>query len=238
MTPKVLDLPLPDPARPPMIANIFHAVRHANTKLMPMFPYCQDGCIVPGASVFSGGRGRGIGAFHHENSVDEVSIVFASVGGGIRTGDVFVGAREHLVGAFFHEEEGENNLMVIAVVQRQAEAGIPQSESLSFLCEKCQSTLLRHGYSGKSEQSHNEPAGDRAPPLETLTEGALWAREFNDSQDLRTCKQCGHVNPPFPLHIWGWDEYRTNYVAAEKARQLYLQQARSRGLRRDSNAAT
>lgn len=196
-----------------------------------MFPYCEDGSLIPGISVFSGGRGRGIGAFHHENSVDEVSICFVCVGGGIRSGDVFVGAREHLVGSFFHQDEGDDNLMVIAVVQRQREAGIPQAESLSFVCEKCQSVLLRRQYSAKKEMAGTIGTLN-IPPLETLTEGAEWALEFNESADHRTCRSCGHLNPPFPLHIWGWDEYRRNYLAAEKAKALYMQHVAAGGGRK------
>ena len=220
-----LDIPLPDPARPPLLSNVFHAVRHTNTKLMPMFPYAEDGCLVAGASVFSGGKGRGIGAFNHTNSVDEVSIAFACVGSGIRSGDVFVGARDHLVGAFFNEEEADHNLMVIVVVQRQTEPGVAQRESLNFICAKCQSPLSRRDFSAKNGHATTATNRDSALALETLTEGALWAREYNESEALRTCGKCGHLNPPFPLHVWGWEEYRNNYVAAEKARDLYLSQA-------------
>jgi hypothetical protein len=229
-----LNIPAPDPARPPMISNVFHAVRSANTKLMPMFPYTEAGCLVPGASVFSGGKGSGIGVFTHTNSVDEVAITFASVGSGIRTGDVFVGAREHMVGGFFHEEEADQNLMVIVVVQRQAEAGVAQHESLSFICGQCQAPLSRVEYPARTDHG----GGDAAAALETLTDGAIWAREFNASEDLRTCKKCGHVNPPFPLGVWGWEEYRRNYETAEKARELYLSQAARSGQSKVSHAAT
>src|SRR5262245_33456498 len=134
----------PDPARAPMIANIFHAVRSTNTALAPIFPYCGDGCLVPGVSVFYGGRD--ISNFHHMNSVDEVSICFASEGSRIRTGTVFSGAREHLVGSFFDKDNAEENMMVIAVEQRQADAGIAQHEKLSFHCHKCQAVLLEHAF--------------------------------------------------------------------------------------------
>jgi hypothetical protein len=229
-----LNIPAPDPAQPPMISNVFHAVRSANTKLMPMFPYAEAGCLVPGASVFSGGKGSGIGVFTHTNSVDEVAIAFTTVGSGIRTGEVFVGAREHMVGAFFHEEEADQNLIVIVVVQRQSEAGVAQHEGLSFICGKCQAPLSRVEYPAKSDHA----GGDAAAALETLTQGAIWAREFNASEDLRTCGKCGHVNPPFPLRVWGWEEYRRNHEAAEKARELYLSQAAHSGQRKVSRATT
>jgi len=228
-----LNIPAPDPTRPPLTANVFHAVRSANTKLMPMFPYAEDGCLVPCANVFSGGKGYGIGVFNHTNSVDEVSITFASVGSGIRSGDVFVGAREHMVGAFFHEEESDQNLMVIVVVQRQSEAGVAQHESLSFICAKCQASLSRVEYPAKTGHA----AADVAPALETLTEGAAWAREFNASEELRTCKKCGHLNAPFPLRVWGWEDYRRNYETAEKARALYLSEATRQPKRKVPHAA-
>lgn len=211
----------PDPKRPPLQANVFQAVRSANTSLVPMFPYCQDGCLVPGATVFYGGQGRGIGAFNHMNSVDEVAICFASQGSGIRSGDVFAGAREHLVGSFFDEEEADTNLMVIAVVQRQAE-GVPQHEGVSFLCESCQTQLLRHEYPAKNDRDYDAEDLSAAPPLDTLIEGAVCAREYNASVDRRTCPNCGHVNPRFPVEIWGWDAYHDAYVASEAARRRYL----------------
>jgi len=29
-------------------------------------------------------------------------------------------------------------------------------------------------------------------------------QELFDSETARTCKHCGHVNPPFPLENWAW----------------------------------
>lgn len=217
----------PDPVRSPMIANVFHTARSLNTALAPIFPYVGDGCLVPGVSVFSGGEGRGIGHFHHMNSVDEVSICFASQGSRIRAGTVFSGAREHLVGSFFDKEEDAGNMMVIAVVQRQTEAGVAQHETLSFNCEQCQTVLLQHSFPAKADGGVDAGAPGYEPPLDTLVEGAKWALEFNASETKRKCPSCGRQNAKFPLHMWGWDSYWLNYRAAERGRQQLL--ARSAG---------
>jgi hypothetical protein len=216
------EIPPPDPTRPPMQCNIFQVVRHSNTALVPMFPYTKPGCLVSGGSVFYGGPNRGIGVFNHMNSVDEVAICFASQGSGIRSGDVFSGAREHLVGSFFDEEEAPDNLMVIAVVQRQADMDIDQHEQLTFICAKCQKPISTHAFPSRNDAGARTVIPEFVPPLDTLTEGAVWAREFNEKAELRRCKECGHDNPKFPLDMWGWDAYTRAYEAAERGRELFL----------------
>ena len=218
-----LDIPPPDPNKPPLQANIFHALRSANTALVPLFPYVGDGDLVPGATIMWGGPGKEMSAFNHTNTVDEVAICFAADNSRLRAGFVHVGSRTHIVGNFFEDDTDPRNLTAIVVTQRQAEKGVPQEESLTFFCRACQNTLMYHRFSSKNDGDAAEAdVPGYQPPLETLTEGAICLYPFNADEAARTCSKCGTVNDPFPLSNWGWDYYEKNLVAAEKSRRQLL----------------
>lgn len=221
MTNTKLIIQAPDPDRPPLIANIFNVARHANSTLLPIFPYLSDSCIVPTVSLIVGGEGRALGAFIHKNSVDEVAIVFSSRGSGIRTGDVFVGSREHLVGPFFDEDEADENLMVIGVTQQQTDVGVEQSEAMTYICDVCQTVLLSHSFATTNEGDEKKKIPGYSPALDTLIESAVSSKKLNDSLELRKCKECGHENPVFPEPIWGWEQYKRGYLVGEEARQMF-----------------
>lgn len=216
----------PLPGKPPLQSNVFHALRSANTALMPIFPYAGDGDLVPAASIMWGGEGREMSVFNHTNTVDEVAICFASEKSRLRAGFVHVGVRTHLVGNFFEDSTDPDILMVIVVTQRQADPGVSQSETLTFLCDSCQTPLLTHHFSSKNDAS----AADAGlpgfhPPLETLTEGAICLEPYNASEAARTCPKCGVVSEPFPVSVWGWDAYYNNMLAAERGRRMLLARA-------------
>jgi hypothetical protein len=220
-------IPPPAPDKPPLQANVFHALRSANTALMPLFPYVGDGDIVPGATVFWGGENRETSAFNHTNTVDEVAICFAAAKSRMRAGFVHVGSRTHVVGNFFEDTSDPEILMVIVVTQRQAEKGMPQSESLTFFCSKCQTVLLKHEFSSKNQGDTALGLPGYHPPLDTLTEGAICLEPYNTDQAARTCPKCGTLNDPFPVSVWGWDAYYKNGLAAERARRQLLARASS-----------
>lgn len=215
-------IPPPNPNKPPLQANVFHALRSANTALVPIFPYAGDGDIVPGATIMWGGPGKEMSAFNHTNTVDEVAICFAANKSRLRPGFVHVGSHTHVVGNFFEDDTDPENLTAIVVTQRQAEAGVPQEESLTFFCKECQTTLLHHRFSSKNEADVDADLPGYQPPLETLTEGAICLYPYNEDEAARTCPKCGTVNEPFPLSNWGWDYYQKNAVAAEKSRRQLL----------------
>lgn len=218
----------PKADKPPLKANVFHALRSANTALMPMFPYTGDGDLVPGATIFWGGEGRDGNVFNHENTVDEVAITVAANKSRLRAGFVHVGSRKHLVGRYFEDPSDPDIMMAIVVTQRQSEPGVPQSETLTFMCDNCQESLLTHTFSSKNDDNFAARSDDGEPvrlpgfhaPLETLTEGAIVLESYNKSQEARTCPKCGTVNDPWPVHVWGWDSYYKNTVAAERGRAI------------------
>jgi hypothetical protein len=211
----------PRPGKPPLKVNVFHALRSANTSLMPIFPYTGDGDLVPGASILWGGENRDSGVFNHENSVDEVAITVAASKSRLRAGFVHVGARKHLVGRYFEDPTDPGIMMAIIVTQRQADRGVPQSETLTFICDKCQEPLLTHDhYAAVDPEGQPVHLPGFHPPLETITEGAIALEPFNNNVEARTCPKCGNVNDKFPLHVWGWDRYYKNTVAAERGRAI------------------
>lgn len=213
----------PASAKPALQVNLFHALRSANTALMPIFPYGSDGDLVPGATIMWGGENREMSAFNHRNSVDEVAICFASEKSRLRAGHVHVGVRTHLVGNFFEDMSDPDILMAIVVTQRQAEKGVPQNETLTFICDNCQAPLLTHEFSAKAEEcAGRTDLPGYHPPLETLTEGAICLEPYNADDAARTCAKCGTLNDPFPVSVWGWDAYNKNLVAAERGRSKLL----------------
>jgi hypothetical protein len=120
---------------------------------------------------------------------------------------VRVGPKLHPVGAPFENPEDPSCLRVTTITQRQL-YGAPQREEYRFICDKCDRRLYieevdatppRRG--GQAEQ-----LGPHAPFL-TIIETYMAAKHFNDSEEHRRCKHCGHLNPPFPIESWGWSEY-------------------------------
>ncbi|GLO69984.1 hypothetical protein MACH17_15010 [Phaeobacter inhibens] len=221
---KQLYIAPPDPDRPPMAANAFHAARTANTTLTTPFPYVTEECLVPGIALFQGDLGdAGMGHFHHTNSVDETFLCLASKGSAVRTGTLMVGPRSHHVGSFFENERDPENVMLMIVVQRQSAKGVRQHEGLTFHCHKCQNVMLDHEFDVENYNELRGPVPGYFAPLETLLKSFEFGKEYNDSVDVRTCSKCGHVHDKFPMHVWGWTDYHTNYEASEHCRDLLIE---------------
>lgn len=197
-----------EPEKVPLKANIFEFVQGSNAQLNPLFPYVGPGAIVPCTAFFeSEGSETRIGYFLHENAVDEVAMAIAS-NGRLRTGDVFVGPRKHGVGG----DTSEPSFSVMVITQRQLEEG-SQPEALCIPCEKCNAILYRYEYDG------SEGSEGAFPALPTIAGSAAWAHEINENSALRTCGECGHVNPLFPVSVWGWQNYTRNTRIINRASQ-------------------
>jgi hypothetical protein len=191
----------PPAGRQPLKQNVFFAARAAASQLNPLFPYDDAGSIIPCTASFRTGPGSpSAGYFHHSNHVDEVALVYGSVGER-RTGDVNVGAKTHGVGGW--GERGEEFFAVMTITQRQVEDG-PQPETVSFMCEKCNAQVVSLQYDGRVIE---DGTALPYPPLPTIRGSFLAASQFNRSEESRTCKSCGHINSPLPLLIWGWGRY-------------------------------
>lgn len=214
-----LSIASPDPNRPPLRTNIYEQARGLTSTLAPLFPYLHAGAIVPTVALFWGRDEGDYGYFEHYNTVDEVVIIFGADGavGRARTGLVRLNANTHGVGKFLPEPDNPENFALISITQRQTETD-RQEEAVWFKCESCQADLKRLDFAWDPV-----PAGEvtrrlgETPALETVVKSAEAAERYNASDEDRTCPNCGHVNPPFPLERWGWDRYAAQTEAVRKA---------------------
>lgn len=202
-------IPPPDPSRPPLKANVFEMARNTATTLAPLFPYFDEGSIVPCLSVFRGGEGRRYGRFQHFNTVDEVIMMF-----GTPPGLVFVGPKLHPVGAPFEDVADPNNVAVALITQRQLFA-TPHREEYRFLCDECDRRLSVSPFDASPAKRGES---DDGRPFPTIVEGYAAATRHNSQEENLRCKHCGHQNEPFPIEAWGWGEYAHQSDVAAKAR--------------------
>jgi hypothetical protein len=200
-------IPAPDPNREPLKTNVFQFALNSATALAPLFPYLDEGSIVPCLATFRGGPGRKFGRFQHFNTVDEVMIMFGTQGGRGRPGFVRVGPKLHLVGAPFEDPEDANCVRLTTITQRQL-FGTEHREEYRFICEKCDRRLFldRVDATPPKRGTQIETQGAHAPFI-TVVETYEAARKFNDSEEARLCKHCGHMNELFPIEAWGWETH-------------------------------
>jgi hypothetical protein len=217
-----LTIPPPRPDRPPLRANVFEAMQHGNTQLMPLFPYLHPGAMVPAGAMILGGPQQGYGHFFHHNTQDEVVVAMAANGAVLSTGQVFVGARIHGVNSFLKNEKDPKSYAVMLITQRQADSG-PQSEAVSLRCEKCHEEIFHKEF-------------DATPPPDAMETDVPFVSvdllpelfaEYNGDATKRTCPKCAHVNEPFPVAAWGWDKYHEQSKAAIEGRKLLAELARA-----------
>ena len=131
----------PRPDRPPLKANVFEAMQHGNTQLMPLFPYLHPGAMVAAGAMIRGGPNASYGHFFHHNTQDEVVVALAANGAVLVTGQVFVGSRAHGVNSFLKNEKDPKAYAVMLITQRQADSGV-QTEACSLRCEKCHEEIF------------------------------------------------------------------------------------------------
>ncbi|NIB38374.1 hypothetical protein HBA55_02185 [Pseudomaricurvus alkylphenolicus] len=217
-----LTIPPPDRQKPSLKVNAFEASRTINSALTPLFPYISEGCIAPCASIMRGGSDALGGVFQHFNTVDEVAVVFASEGTGMRPGDVHVGDKSHVVGSFMQDDP--NSYILIVVTQRQSEQGVKQQEAFTLNCAECQHVLLDRKFDAVENYAESTGVpGGYFGPLGTIMECGAGAQEFNANVELRTCDNCGTVNEPFNIGVWQWDNYMTNAWCVDQSLKSYFE---------------
>ena len=215
-----LTIPPPEKGREPMKTNVFRFSQINVSTLSPMFPYIDEGSIVPCVATFRGGPGKKFGRFQHFNTVDEVVIMFGAKGGRGRPGMVRVGPKLHQVGAPFEDPEDPGSLRVTTITQRQS-IGKPQREEYRFACEKCDRRLYLEEVDATPPKRGTGPgATGGSVPFTTTIETYEAAKHFNENEEARRCKHCGHQNPPFPIEDWGWDHYVRQAEIVEMAQEL------------------
>jgi hypothetical protein len=219
---KKLTIAKPAGDKEPLKTNVYQLQQIANTTLAPLFPYVDAGSIVPATSCFEGGPGKHYGRFQHFNTVDEIALTFGARGSRRGGGVVRVGPKLHMVQGPFQDPENPENVAIAVVTQRQSPDG-KQREEIRFVCKKCDRMIYREeieiivplrGQQRKVMGPHSH--------FPTPSESYSSAKKFNDSDDARTCKNCGHVNAPFPIEAWGWDQYATQKRIIDRAYDAML----------------
>jgi hypothetical protein len=214
---EALVIPPPRADRPPLRANLLHVIQHANTNLVPLFPYLHPGAIVPTAAMFIGGPGVDYGQFYHHNSVDEIIIAFVANGATLQTGQLYNGGRVHGVNSFLKDQTKAGSFALFSVTQRQLDEGA-QPEAITLICSACRKQVFEGKWDGATPPDAlavDYPFAGAAMP------GVL-LREFNEDPARRTCPDCGHVNDPFPVHPWGWDRFvRQSSIMGHAKRVLH-----------------
>jgi hypothetical protein len=200
-------IPPPSGDKEPLKTNVYQFIQNSVTALAPLFPYYDEGSIVPCVATFRGGPGVNYGRFQHFNTVDEVVILFGAQGGRGAPGFVRVGPKLHPVGAPFEDSGDPDSLRVTTITQRQL-IGKPHREEYRFICDNCDRRLFleKVDETPPKRGKQRETLGAHAPFL-TIIETLQAAENYNADEDAHRCKNCGHQNDPFPIEAWGWAEY-------------------------------
>ena len=75
-----LAIPPPTGDKEPLKVNVYNFVHFTKTALAPLFPYFDEGSIVPCTATFRGGPKVDYSRFQHFNTVDEVLLTFGAEG--------------------------------------------------------------------------------------------------------------------------------------------------------------
>ena len=201
-------IPAPSGKREPLKVNIYERMSKAAANLIPIFPYDEAGAMVPCGTVMFGGEGRDHGHFFHTNSISEVLVTFGSHRAMLASGAIMATQKVHGVNSFLRDHNDPNAFLVATITQRQGEeAG--QHEALTANCKKCKKEIVRLEYgAGPVGAPDFDPtrfgnADDKFPQFATLAASTEFV-DTRNSEEGRTCSNCGHVNEPFPEDPWGW----------------------------------
>lgn len=204
---KKLVIPPPTGDKVPMKANAYEAAQLTTTALAPMFPYFDEGSMVPCTATFRGGPGVDYGRFQHFNTVDEIMLTFGAQGANRSGGLMRVGPRLHMVQSPLQDNADPGNLALAVITQRQS-VGKEQKEEYRLVCEKCDRRLFIASYDATPpKRGKQKKTMGPHPVFMTIPESYKATLAFNADEDARTCKHCGHKNKPFPMEAWGWRAY-------------------------------
>ena len=207
-----LSIKPPSGDKEPMKRNLMRVAQTVNSALVPVFDYFDKGAMVPLLILLYGDEDDNFGTFLHKNSVDEVGLVLAAKGPTasiLQSGRLFAGPTEHDVGGFFSKGQTDDFFLMIAVQRQSTE--MEQIENVTFSCSECQGELYRHKFSASEPED-----ADRFVPVATVQGSLNAALVYNADSALRTCANCGHVNPKFIHRVWGWK----NQVKCSELSQL------------------
>ncbi|MFC3577461.1 hypothetical protein ACFOZ0_30170 [Streptomyces yaanensis] len=210
----------PEPDVEPLKVNVYEQMAKAASQLAPLFPYDHAGAIVPCGNVLVGGPGQSYGQFFHWNTVSEVVVCYGSRHSPLAPGQIIATQNLHGVNSRLSDETDSDAAAVLVVTQHQAEKG-DQTEAMIAKCTGCHAELLRHEYDASPPSApHNDV---RQFPT---TVGSARFAELRNTDEVRTCRECGLVNDPFSVVTWGWARQVAQTTAVQAA-QSALRQAAS-----------
>ncbi|MFD6357430.1 hypothetical protein [Nocardia tengchongensis] len=202
-------IPGPTGTKEPLKVSVYERMAKAAAQLMPLFPYEDAGSIVPCGAVMWGGPDKDHGHFFHANTVSEVAVTYGSNQAMLESGSIMATQKFHGVNSFLRDEKNPEAFVLVTVTQVQStEAG--QEEAMVAKCQKCKKEIVRHAYSAAAEGAPDfDPSqfGGRVDDVVRQFSTMVGSAEFaviRNSEEGRTCKNCGHVNPPHNIEAWRW----------------------------------
>ena len=217
---KVISPPTGD--RAPMKTNAYRLAQYTEMTLAPLFPFLDEGSLIPCLAAVQGGPGKRFGRFRHFNTVDEIVMIMGVQGPYSGAGMVRVESNLHLVQMPFEDPEDDNNVVFMVITQRQR-IGEKQKEQYRFLCDKCDRQLFMVEVDATPpKRGKQRKLLGPYYPFPTILETYKAAQKFNGSEKIRTCKKCGHVNPTFPTQDWGWDFCDERWKFSETSREILI----------------
>lgn len=202
-------VPPPTGEREPLKVSVYERMSKSNAQLMPIFPYEEAGTMVPCGAMLYGGEDRFHGHFFHWNTVSELLVAWGSKDAMIATGSLMATQPFHGVNSFLRDEKKEGAFALVTITQRQSsDAG--QREALTAKCESCKKDILKYEYESAPlgapdyDASAFGDADDEFRQFSTQWGGVEFVKQRN-SDEVRTCSNCGHENYVFDLTAWGWD---------------------------------
>jgi hypothetical protein len=223
-------IPLPAGDKEVLKVNAFERAMTLNGQLLPVFPYSGPGDMLACEITLRGRPGEEYGQFFHENSQEEVVYTFGSNLAMVPTGMLIVAPKFHGVNSYLKEPQDPSAFLHQIIIQRQVEADADpseQREGIHIRCPECQEFLLRHTFSADptKPEEHGGQQGDRYSVFPTVYQALQATDAFNSDEKLRTCGKCGHVSPPFPSDIWGWQHYVQLHRVVNSCRREMLAEA-------------
>jgi DNA-directed RNA polymerase subunit M/transcription elongation factor TFIIS len=195
----------------PIKKNMFEEVIHAtgDLELVPVFPYLDEGSIVPCLSIAMGGRGVKKFQFFHTNDVPEVMICLSEHNSALRAGMLMSFPDLHGVNNFLKDVADEDAYMIVIIAIRM-KAGA-QNEGFVLRCDECNNEIYR-----LNRDIKQGPERQYYPEFHALRLYADAVDDFNASD--RKCEKCGHVQEMFPQDQLGWRRYARQVDLANRAR--------------------
>jgi hypothetical protein len=204
----------PPPHKRAVRVNVFELATNniGSHQLTPIFPYWDDGAIVPCLTIGVGHRDLVPFQFSHSNAVDETILYLAAEGATTKTGQIMKLSPVHGVNMFLKDPFDPESYSIALLTIRML-SGPVQQEGFSIRCASCNEIVYQREFNVKAGPTHQH-----YPEFHALRYYSECCEEFNSSEQRRTCPKCGTVQAEFPLKQMGWWRHVENVEVANKGR--------------------